>query len=218
MATVTYHDLSRPIETGMQVFPGDPAVDVEAVAAVDADGYRVSAVHCGSHTGTHVDAPSHTEPDGAAIDDYPLEAFVFDARVVDVRGAGAREPIGPEQLPGSWDGDLLVLRTGWADHWGTDRYLDHPYLAPAAAERCAAEGWSVAVDALNPDPTPTAAAGDDEPEGVPAHHALLGAGLFIVENLAGLDGLDRGTLYAFPLPLAGCDGAPVRAVFETDGE
>ena len=37
-------DLSRPVEPGMPVFPGDPSVSVDAHATMAADGYRVDAI------------------------------------------------------------------------------------------------------------------------------------------------------------------------------
>jgi kynurenine formamidase len=116
------------------------------------------------------------------------------------------------------DVDMLVLRTGWDDHWGSDRYRDHPYLDAAAGELCAERGLAVGIDAFNPDPTPSVdpdRQGDDEPPaGVyPVHDAVLGADLRIVENLTNLGGLpDRFTLEAYPLSIPGGDGSPVRAV------
>lgn len=210
-ARVTTYDLSHPIETGMQTYPDDPPVDVSDHATVDADGYRVSALGMGSHAGTHVDAPSHTEPQGRTLGDFPVGTFRFEARVVDLRDLAARDPIPPDAVPDDV-ADLLVLRTGWDEHWGTDRYRDHPFLTRAAAERCVDRGYHVGTDALNVDPTPSVHAGDDEPDGFGAHHALLGADRLIVENLTGLDPVpERFTLHAYPLPLD-ADGAPVRAV------
>ena len=52
------------------------------------------------------------------------------------------------------------------------------------------------------------AAGSHE---LPAHRALLGAGLVIVENLRGLGQLPRQGFDFFCLPLLGLDGSPVRA-------
>jgi len=106
---------------------------------------------------------------------------------------------------------MVVIRTGWDEHWGTPRYLDHPYLRSGAADRCVEAGWSVGLDTLNPDPTPSGNATPAEPEGFPAHHRLLGNDLFVVENLRNLAGLDRCRLFAVPLPIAGGDGSPVRA-------
>jgi kynurenine formamidase len=209
------YDLSHPIESGMQTYPGDPAVEVRPHADFDADGYRVTALSLGSHSGTHVDAPSHTERDGRTLGSYDVGTFRFDAQVADVR-LGARAAITVDDLPGATDADLLVLHTGWDDHWGTDRARDHPFLARAAAEWCVDHGYHVATDALNVDPTPGPNASDDEPAGFGAHHAILGAGRLLYENLRGLDRLpSRFRLHAYPLALDG-DGAPVRAVAHTD--
>ena len=218
-------DLTHQIETGMQTYPDDPAVTVTPAATVDADGYAVERVEFGSHTGTHVDAPAHVIPDGRTLDEFDPDAFVFDALRVDCRALGAREAIPAALVPTEADADCVVFDTGWADHWGTPRYRDHPYLAPAAGEACAAAGLAVATDTLSPDPTPSADAGGDgetdddtgqssvatDPTGAPVHQAVLGAGCPIVENLTGLAGLRRFELRALPLALGG-DGAPVRAV------
>ena len=210
-----YRDLSQPIRTGMPTFPGDPPVELAAAATIEADGYRVPSLHCGSHTGTHIDAPSHTEADGETIDERSIDEFVFRARVVDATPISPRAPITERVVPDEPKADILLIHTGWDEHWGEPIYLDHPYLTPATAERLADVDCGVGIDAINPDPTPTENAESDESEGFPAHGSLLGAGLPIVENLTALGELpERVTLYAFPLPLADGDGSPVRAVAE----
>ena len=230
-----FRDLSRPVETGMPTYPGDPDVTLAPDATHETDGYATSELRTGTHAGTHVDAPRHTLPDGEPIDERAVGRFAFDARLVDLRPLEPREPIPPEALPegsdlGS-DVDLLVLRTGWESRWGDDRYRDHPYLTAAAAERCRSAGVGVGLDAFGPDPTPSAAADtgspgdvdatpqtDGEPAGTPAHDVLLGDSLPVVENLRALDLLpDRFRLYAFPLRLRDADGSPVRAVAEWEG-
>ncbi len=205
-------DLSQPLCSGGWTLPGDPPTTVTDHATMAADGYRVAELGCGTHAGTHVDAPAHVLSDGDTIDAYPPERFVFAVRVVDCTGLAPRAAIGPDALPADDAGEMVLLRTGWDRHWGGDRYREHPYLSPATARRCAEAGWAVGIDAPSPDPTPTERAGPDEPEGLPAHHALLGADRLIVENLTNLAGLDRPTVCAFPLAIAGGDAAPVRAV------
>lgn len=206
-------DLSRQLANDTPVYPGDPPVKLQSHATHEADGYRVTDMRLGSHAGTHVDAPAHTEPDGATIDEFPPERFAFDAHLVDLRSLDARDPIEVDSLPAAGDVpsdcDLLVLRTGWARHWGTDRYADHPFMTPEAAAWCAEEGYDVALDAPSPDPR-----GSDA---LPAHHELLGSDRLILENLCALDGLPRRfRLHAYPLALAGADGAPIRAVADPD--
>lgn len=205
-------DLSQPLRSGGWTLPGDPPVAVTDHATIDADGYRVGELRCGTHAATHVDAPAHVLPDGDTIDAYPPARFVFGGRVVDCTGLAPRAAIGPGKLPAEDDGEMVLLRTGWDRHWGTDRYREHPYLSPAAARRCVEAGWAVGIDAPSPDPTPTERATPAEPEPLSAHHTLLGADRLIVENLTNLAGLDRPTVSAFPLAIAGGDAAPVRAV------
>ena len=230
-----FRDLSRPIETGMPTYPGDPDVTLASDATHAADGYATSELRTGTHAGTHVDAPRHTLSEGETIDEIDPGRFAFDARLADLRPLAPREAVTAEALadaveegsdPIDSDADLIVCRTGWADHWGTERYRDHPYLTEAAGTWCRDRGVGVGLDAFGPDPTPTAAdplsaadspATADEPDGTPAHDVLLNGGLPIVENLRGLDGLPpRFRLYAFPLRLRGGDSSPVRAVAEWD--
>ncbi|WP_132058829.1 cyclase family protein [Halorussus amylolyticus] len=210
-------DLSHPLDGETTVYPGDPEVEISPAATHEDDGYRVTAVGIGSHAGTHLDAPSHTEPGGRNLDEFEVGRFAFDARLVDCSGKEAREPIRVGDLPDESEADfgMLVIRTGWADHWTEDRYFDHPYLSAAAAKACAERGWSVGVDALSVDPSPSRRGreADGEPSGVPAHHALLGSERLILENLTGLADLpERFELRAYPLALADADGAPARAV------
>jgi kynurenine formamidase len=217
---MTFVDLSHPFESGMPVYPGSPPVSVKQRETIAEDGVRVTDLDVETHVGTHVDAPSHSEPDGETLDELPLSTWVFEARVVDCTDAGTREAIRVADLPPSEslsDGvDLLLVHTGWDDHWGTARYRDHPYLALEAAEWCVERGLAVGFDTFGPDPTPSAdpdreSAG--EPDGLPAHHALLGAGYPLIENLRGLDRLSEHVeLRALPLSIPGADGSPVRAV------
>ena len=232
-------DLSHPLDSATTVYPGDPAVELSPAATHAADGYRVTEVRFGSHSGTHLDAPSHTEPGGRTIDAFDVSEFAFDARLVDCTEVGAREAVELADLAdeireegdptSGTENEMLVFRTGWDAHWGTDRYFDHPYLSRRVAAWCANRGYHVGLDALSPDPSPSdeneavdATAEEDstggvdasaEPDGVPAHRELLGSERFVLENLTGLGDLPaRFELRAYPLSLADGDGSPVRAV------
>jgi len=199
-------DLSHPIEDGMPVYPGDPPVSVEPYAKIDTDGYRVTALGLGSHAGTHVDAPSHLEPDGDTLGDYDVDDFRFDARVVHV-DPGARGIVEPNAIPDT-DADIVVFATGWSDLWRTGKYRDHPALAPETARVLAERGQHVGIDAPSVDPP--------ESEAFPAHHHLLGSGSLILENLTNLAGLpERVTIHAYPLSVD-ADGAPARVVADVE--
>jgi kynurenine formamidase len=203
-------DLSHPLATGMQVYPGDPEVDFQPALELERDGAAVTALHLGSHSGTHIDAPSHTVAGGRTMDRVELDELVGDALVIHVPGLRPRAIIGvddlgvlPEVVP-----PIVVLDTGWAQHFGSETALSHPALGAEAARLLVDRGMRVlCVDTLSPDPT--------DAEGVtefPVHQVVLGADGLIVENLAAVGGLpQRVRIGIFPLRLGG-DGAPVRAV------
>ncbi|MFB6151618.1 MAG: cyclase family protein [Haloarculaceae archaeon] len=210
-------DLSHRLATDMPVYPGTDPVRVERATTRDDDGYRTTRFAFDSHAGTHVDAPAHLV-DGPTLDDLALDRFRFAAAAVDPGPLDPRESVGVDALrdglavdPG--DVDLVCVVTGWDRHWGSDRYFDHPFLAPEAASWLAERGCDLGVDAINPDPTPTDNAAPDEPDGFPVHEELFERERVIVENLRGLGRLpDRFELHAYPLRYDGGDGSPVRAV------
>lgn len=206
-------DLSHPVSSGMAVYPGDPEVRIDAALTLERDGAAVSAIAMGSHTGTHVDAPAHVVPGGRTIDRVAPDELVGEALVLDVAdrvSEGMRIDaalLGLERLESV--PALVVIRTGWDRCFGTERYLRHPHLCPEAARRLMELGMRVlGIDAPSPDPTPMPVDPGDT-----AHAAVLGSDGLIVENLRGLERLPDGPVIGvFPLPLAGADGAPARAV------
>ncbi len=77
-------DLTKNIYDGMEVYPGDPEVKIEQTHNFKADDYVLRKLSMGTHTGTHVDAFSHMDPDGKTIDEISLEQFIGFASKVKV--------------------------------------------------------------------------------------------------------------------------------------
>ncbi|MFE3055213.1 cyclase family protein [Nocardia sp. NPDC059239] len=211
-------DLSVPIRSGMQVYPGDPEVTIRPALTVAADGVNVLHLDLGSQTGTHVDAPRHIDDSLPALDELPLDRFTGPGVVIDARAAGAGGVIGREYFADRVAaGQIVLIATGWSQHWGTHAYLNHPHLTVEAAEYLIAAGVrTVGIDALSVDPTPT--------EEIPVHRILCGANAVIAENLTGLSEVlaaqqagERVEVSMFPLNLPGADGAPARAVARLGG-
>jgi kynurenine formamidase len=201
------YDLTRTLAEGIPVYPGDPQVRIDVIATPP---WQVSALHLGSHSGTHIDAPSHYIAGGRSIDTFAPDRFIAPGMVVDARGYAADAPIGAAVLDG-YDlqpGMIVVIRTGWEAFWQDARYFQHPYLSVDLAHALVERRVSlVAIDALNVDSTPGG--------GESAHAVLLGADLLIAENLCNLDALICGQAYMFaivPLLLHAADGAPARAL------
>ena len=204
-------DLTHEIHTGMMAYPGDPEISLEEACAHETDGCHVDYLMCGSHAGTHIDAPYHFLPEGKRITDYPVSRFLGEGAVLDLRYKKAGEAITAEDvkpLRGKIrEGDFLVARTGWCEKYGTEDYYDHPYFSRDAAELLVELGIRiVAVDFLNVDPTLR--------EQWDTHPVFLGSGVLIVENLNNTAALDADRRYCFcfaPMKLQGSDGGPVRA-------
>jgi arylformamidase len=195
----------------MPIFPGDPAPSLQRAEGAQAP-WSVAALRLGSHTGTHIDAPSHYFAGGRTIDQFEVHRFVVPGVVLPALGLGEDRAIGAEHLAGMLSalpkGGGAVIWTEWSRCWGTERYLRHPYLSAEAAWALVDAGAGlVAIDALNVDSTVRGTSH--------AHEILLGHDVLIVENLAGLAQLRPGGVYQFsflPLFLRGLDGSPVRAV------
>lgn len=191
------YDLTRPLQPGMPVYPGDPEVRFRTHADYAEHGFRVTEVTLGTHAGTHLDAPAHFLAAAATVERLPLEQLVGPARVFDLSA-----PV-PEVQPG----ERILLRSGWSAQWGSAAYFTaFPGLPREWAERLAgAPAGLVGLETPSLHP--------DWEEDAALHRLLLEAGVVIVENLMGLDALPPQLfLAALPLSLAGADGAPCRVV------
>ncbi|MBN1196712.1 MAG: cyclase family protein [Candidatus Aminicenantes bacterium] len=206
-------DLTHPLETGMPVYPGTPAVEVEPLATVDAQGFRETRLSFTSHTGTHVDAPAHMLDGGRRLEDYPPETFMGTARCLSLGDKALSVDRLKRFFAAEPRCDFLLLYTGWDRLWGKDNYFSgYPIIEPAAAKwlsRSSLRG--IGMDSPSP----------DSPESVdyPAHRILLENGILLIENLRGLERLpEKGfDLAVFPLLITGSDGAPARAIACLDG-
>lgn len=232
----------------MSIYPGDPPYSCCPALTIDKDGCNVQTISLSSHSGTHIDSPFHFFKSGHTVDEIPLDRFIGPAMVIDLTNLTQRQPI-------TWDllspyeqalhqaanrKAILLLRTDWSRHWGTDLYFSHPYLDKHAAQRITDIGFRfVGIDALSPDETHVSVSppppqdescnpaseselqtvselqgdGGDNTGGYPAHNVILGSGGLIAENLNNLSAIQSGEWFVslVPLKLAGSDGSPVRA-------
>ena len=146
-------DLTRPLREGIPVYPGDPLFQARPFAEHTTDGFRGTRWAFGSHTGTHLDAPFHYFVDGETLDSFPVDFFVGDAAVLDLRStvgvdserfAAPRsvgrpvviEPSDLEPFEPIFDAvPFVFLRVGWAERFGRpDFYNAFPSLTPETAD------------------------------------------------------------------------------------
>lgn len=194
-------DCSHVIEDGMVTYPGIPGPRIgeyltrEASRASYEEGteFVFGSIEMVGNTSTYLDTPYHRFATGFDLADLDL------ASAADLPGLCVRSDTqaAPAELLGYADvaGRAVLFRTGWDEHWRTDRYGDpaHPYLADDAVELLVDGGAAlVGIDSINIDATTTGAR--------PAHAALLDAGIPVVEHLTGLEPLIGADFRFFAVP------------------
>jgi len=204
----TILDISRPVFTGMAIYPRNPPVEIAPAKRIArGDSSNVSLLSLGSHTGTHVDAPLHMDDAGAGVDEVSLDAMIGPAVVIEIpesvraiSAAHLEDRIGRHTR--------VLLRTRNSARFAASGIFeeDFTYLAPDGATLLVDRGVKlVGVDALSVEQYH---AGHHR-----SHDVLLRAGVAVVEGLA-LENAAPGEyqVICLPLRIRGCDGAPARVV------
>jgi arylformamidase len=154
-----------------------------------------------THTGTHVEAPSHMGRDETQhIASFPAETFIGPAVLAEVTHRAPRGRVAAADLAAATGGavqpgDCLLI-------WGRYPPEERPTIALDAAEWIVAHGVKLlgfdSVDGIEDD----------------AHDVILGNGIPMLEEIINLDQVrqQRVFLIALPLYVAGLDASPVRAV------
>lgn len=204
-------DLSIKISAQTPIYEGDPKPHLHSSAELLTDGFNVSALHLGSHTGTHIDAPFHFIQDGETIDQVSLHKVMGRGIIFDVKGKEKASPITLNDVEATIsqcrEGDIALFYTGWTQYIDDPIYFEHPYIDVAVIEELLKRSVkTIFIDALNIDPP--------HGQSFPAHEMILGANGIIGENFTNFDQIDFKDpfIIALPLKLEGVDGSPVRAV------
>lgn len=207
LVKTSWIDVSRALEPGMPVWPGDPPVRLERLFDRErGDACTVSHLSATVHAGTHVDAPRHYVQGGAGVDEMPLAICIGAARVVEV---AAHSPLPADAFAGQRiaAGQRVLLRAADAPRSAAASAGSKGVrLSVAAARFLASRRVSlVGVDGMSVGPA-------DE-EGDEVHRVLLGAGVWVLEGLD-LSGVRPGRfkMVCLPLRLPGADGSPARVL------
>ena len=178
-------------------------------------GFAITLVTLDTHSGTHLDAPSHQLPGAPTLDRLDLGKCVGPAEVVDCT---AKRPYQLIEVPDLeaiahrvHPGGRLLFRTDWSRRWREPDFNEgYPAFTVESATWLAEHGVAlVGID------TPSVAPCYRPVEVINAvHRPLLEAEVVLVENLTNLAELRQPAVefIALPLNLVGSDGCPVRAV------
>ena len=199
--------MTVPLSAELPTYPGRPPFRVDVTHRIaDGQPYNVARIALGTHTGTHVDAPYHFLADGR----HRGRAAPGDPARQGPRGGAARpRPVERADLEAlDLRDDLRVLlKTRMSGQLRQQAFQeDFVYLTEDAATYLVQVGIKlVGIDYLSVEKF-----GSSD---YPAHHALLEAGVVIVEGLD-LSEVEPGEydMICLPLRIAGADGSPARVI------
>ena len=217
-------DLTHPMSAAFPTWDGVPGLALERRAEVATDGYRLHHWHLDEHTGTHLDAPRHYDPEGLDAASIAPEALVLPLVVIDVRARAMRDPDHAVDLADlavheTTHGEIppgacVAMLSGWgarvadasfrnADAAGVMHFPGFS-LAAATVLAEARGAFALAVDTLSLDP----GASPD----LPVHRFWLPSGRYGLECVANLDRVPaRGATLVVGAPkIVGATGGPCR--------
>lgn len=180
--------------------------------------FRVQNIKMNAGIGTHMDAPAHCIPSSTTIDQLQLNDLIAPCVVIDVsKDAHERYSVSISDIE-SFEkehgviepGSFVMVRTGWEKFWNDPEQYRNNYIFPSVSEHAAKflldrQIVGLGIDTLSP---------DRAEDGFPVHGLLLGAGKYIIENVANSESLLPVGSFTLALPIKIKDGteAPIRLV------
>ncbi len=201
-------DLSHSLYDKMPVYPSDSPVHLVQERRLEKDRHNNFHLKTGMHAGTHIDSPMHLTTSADFIEDYPLDTFIGNGCVLDVRNQDILR-YQNEYSEKIKDRDIVVLYTGHDREFGNDAYFEKcPVIDLALAEFFISKKINLlGIDTPSPDSSPFL-----------IHKLLFSYNILIIENMTNLGKLlDKNTfeIIAFPLKIR-ADSSLVRVVARVD--
>ncbi len=203
-------DISWPITPDMTTYKNTQEVMVQATHIFERDHIRKSSLIMGTHTGTHIDAPSHVLQQGKTVDQISMHRLIGTAAVLnltDVEEVITRIDLEQFVLP---KGIIILLKThnSYVPETGPFKHKFTYVDADAAAYCVEQEVRALGIDYLGLE--------RNQPQH-PAHTILAKHSIPVIEGLR-LAHVDEGFYFCICLPLAliGLDAAPARAILIED--
>ncbi|MCD8098359.1 MAG: cyclase family protein [Lachnospiraceae bacterium] len=203
------YDLTIPLNENTLPFPdsGDPHMTWKHLVDHNVYKCQVCLFSMVTHLGTHVDAPLHYCKGGKTTAEIDLSAYAGPAVCLDMPDLGSGSEIDITEVMEKnreliQQGDIVVLRTGYEELVGNEKYFDFKDFAEntgAILESYGCKGIGFDMPSI-------------DRSGL-AHQAVLSRGMSIIESLINLRPLvgKRFYLSAVPLKFTDGDGSPVRA-------
>jgi len=209
MRNKEFIDISFPYFDDMAIYPNNPQYCCRKISDLQrGDSCNVSEIAVGTHTGTHLDAPSHFIKNGITIDRLPLEQINGKAKVLRIEeNVITKECLKKYEIGKD---DIIIFRTSNSDVFNGSKVLEsYVTLDYEGAQYLVDQGVRmIGIDYMTIE-RPRALREQEKS----VHKIILGAGIPILEMLD-LRNVEEGEymLFCFPLKLVGADGSPMRAV------
>lgn len=200
-----WKDISLPLSSSLPIWPGSKGFKTELFRKIPNDPTNDTLLQMDVHVGTHVESSLHRAKNGKAVSEYPLEIFMFLARIVklsDFMDSGKEYEDGPEKA--------IFFKTSNSERDLLSKpkiVKDFQAIPAETAKIISKKGYDfVGIDYLSVD--------EFESKG-DSHNFFFSAGMLVFESLD-LRGVEPG-LYeciALPLRLEGVEAAPCRVIIK----
>lgn len=217
--------LSYPITIKTPLYPNTPApVITELRSQEKGDSANTSTITYATHSGTHVDAPSHFCKQGNTIADCVLtHTSFFPAYCIDIPKQSSTE-INTEDLkrfiPKLQNAEALLIRTGWHIIRSNNPEMycsDHPWVSPEVPQLLREHCPCLKLFGIDQISISSVL---HREVGHICHRKFLceERPIIIAEDLNLADRRIQGIfrLHIFPIVMAAVDGSPVIAIAETE--
>src|SRR5665647_374201 len=197
-------DLSQMIVDDMPVYPGDDKTNLIQTNYLNVDTYNNHRLEISMHAGTHIDSPMHLTDSAEYISDSPLDSFIGNGCILDVRNQPIIS-IKPEYEGLIKANDIVLLYTSQDRYYGQLQYYsEHPVISMDFCELLLSKNIKMlGMDMPSPDQPP-----------FHMHKLLLKAHIYLIENLTNLDkllGVKEFEVIALPLKIK-ADSSMARVV------
>ncbi len=215
-------DLTHTLTSDVATFDGGCgftlSTNCDYKDCIEPNTFRTQNVTCCAGIGTHMDAPAHCVIGGRTIEKLELAELITDCVVMAVDAADDQDFLILPSVVEEFEkkhGEIkpntfVIFHTGWEKYWGDAKKfrnnLSFPSVHASTAELLLKRDIAgLGIDTLSAD-----AKGRD----FPVHRLFLGAGKYLVENVANAKSLPPtgSRICVLPMKIKDATEAPVRLI------
>ena len=215
-------DLTHTLSSDTPTWNGDCgfnlSVEHDYKDGAGPDHFRVQKITTRAGMGTHMDAPAHCFPGAKTIDALNLESLIVDCVVIKVNDVADENFVLMPEMIQKFEKDhgriqpntFVICYTGWDCHWSTPTKYRNNLKFPSLHESTGALLLERNIAGLGTDTLSADAGG----KFYPIHRTILGAGKYLVENIANAKSLPPTGIKVLVMPMKVKEAteAPIRLV------